>query len=100
MLFNSFADQQDLFTSIPDYNSVGSALNANNIPFCDTRVCLATQFYDFYTTKNLTNDDAKLLINQIITAWINENFKQDDTNFKNAIQVGIFNVVPYKAPNG
>jgi hypothetical protein len=59
---------------------------------------LPAQFYDFYTSRNLTVSEAVILINGIKQAWATQNFRVYDIFFQNQLVENIFSVIAY-GPN-
>jgi hypothetical protein len=95
VLFDSYADQNDLFNLAPDFAAIQPILSANQINYCDRVTCVPGLFYDFYTTVNYTLDEARQLLTKIKQAWINENLRQTDVYFQNLIVNNIYSVMPY-----
>jgi hypothetical protein len=84
---------------MPDQASIQAGYDQNGINYCNS-TCLVSSFYDFYTKKNLTYDEAKGLIDKLKLAWYKQNLKENDPNFQSILSMAIYSILTYELPDG
>lgn len=101
-LFNSYADQNDLFSRTPTLMTYQiNNLNRSRfeIPVCKDTSCIPALFYDYFTENSINIAETSKLVFGTRDAWFKQNNKQSDLGFQRQLDVKMQSVIPYCATN-
>ncbi|RNA26580.1 hypothetical protein BpHYR1_018519, partial [Brachionus plicatilis] len=98
ILFNKFADQNDLFDLEPN-ELLKSNLEQASYKLCSLPECQPVQFFNFFSTKNYTKSEIDELAENVKKSWILQNPLDAQTDLEQLIINNIYRIVPYKNNN-
>lgn len=96
ILFNQFADQNDLFNLEPTEDLLRSNLEQNSYQLCSLPNCQPVQFFNFFSTKNYSKSEISELVKNIKEAWILQNPQNRELDFEQLLVNNFYRLVPYK----
>lgn len=95
VLFNNYADQNDLFNLVPSENIIKQKLENSGYKQCLLPTCQPIQFFDFFSTMNYSREKISELLNQISDAWVIQNVRENDPLFKLQLVNDLYRIIPY-----